>query len=160
VRVRAQWAGDETVPNFTSAGVMVGVREGRQPALIASLPCVVSDGEGERRLGGPDCQWGTGARESAAGEWDRVAAREGGACDTRGRARGWARVGRRGRRGESARGDGPAWKGAKAGPAEGEGFLFFKKPSCIHLCFHIYIYKRFSWCKNEMLGETICVKCY
>jgi hypothetical protein len=114
VRVRAQWTGDETVPNFTSAGVMVGVREGRQPALIASLPCVVSDGEGERRLGGPDCQWGMGARERerarlASGTgWQRErgerAAREGARDD----GLGWADEGGEGR----ARG---GWAGVERG---------------------------------------------
>jgi hypothetical protein len=111
-----------------------------------------------------------GARERGrawAGKWGWAAARERGKHATQEGERedgpGWdeGEGGARAREGEGLR----AW--AEGGPAKGrEGFFvfFFSLFSFLFsITFpfysHMHIYKIFSRCKNEMLGETTCVKC-
>jgi hypothetical protein len=78
-------------------------------------------------------------------------------------------VGRGGPRGSDAReSEGGGGGGARAGigPAGGRGFSFFSFPltpffsfSKVYLCTFIHS-RYFLGAKNEMLGETTCVKCY
>jgi hypothetical protein len=60
-------------------------------------------------------------------------------------------------------GEGGHGRGPKLDQPGEEGFLFlvfFSFLNSFFLYVNIYIYKGFSRCKNEMQGETICVKCY
>jgi hypothetical protein len=64
--------------------------------------------------------------------------------------------------GGSGTGEGGLWAWAEVGLAVGRGFFFFYFSflSLIPFFLYVNIYKRLSTCKNEMLGETTCVKCY
>jgi hypothetical protein len=130
VRARAQWAGDEMVPNFNGARVMARVREGRWLAMIVSMLCA-DEGEGaDDRCPLGRGRTGVRAKGCGAGEWGR-------AGSERERALAW--VGVRGdrpwaREKRGARGRGLwAWAWANVGPAEEWVFPFSS------LCVYIYI---------------------